>query len=149
MPHMLTPCARMGRQAAPQPLLPGHVLCGPCDGCTARAAEKLMFSACPGAGVRSRVRRSGHAWRVTALVLGGSLGFAHALLQALGAAVTAAIQFFLALDLLVSHVFPPDGASPDNVSSPFTLFSEQSPALQPAARPLHALQTKKTRKLFF
>ena len=112
MPHMLTPCARMGRQAAPQPLLPGHVLCGPCDGCTARAAEKLMFSACPGAGVRSRVRRSGHAWRVTALVLGGSLGFAHALLETLGAAMTAAIQFFLALDLLVSHDFLQHGRLP-------------------------------------
>ena len=94
-------------------------------------------------------RFAGRPGRPPTLVLGGSLGFAHALLQALGAAVTAAIQFFLALDLLVSHVFPPDGASPDNVSSPFTLFSEQSPALQPAARPLHALQTKKLENYFF
>lgn len=106
MPHMLTACAPRGRQAAPQSSLrPGRVF-------AARAAEKLMFSACPGAGVRSRVRRSGHAWRVTALVLGGSLGFAHALLETLGAAMTTAIQFFLALDLLVSHEFLQHGVFP-------------------------------------
>lgn len=42
-----------------------------------------------------------------ASVLGGSLGFVHTLLQTLGTTMTAAVQFFLALDLLVSHVFLP------------------------------------------
>ena len=108
--HGIRPEGTAGRAATPCAL--PRVLCRPCADRTARAAEKLMFSACPGAGVRSRVRRSGHAWRVTALVLGGSLGFAHALLETLGAAMTAAIQFFLALDLLVSHEFLQHGVFP-------------------------------------
>ena len=37
------------------------------------------------------------------LGLGRSLGFTHALLQALCAAMTATIQFFLTFDFLVSH----------------------------------------------
>ena len=37
----------------------------------------------------------------------GGLGFAHALLQTLGTAVTTAGQFFLAFDFLVSHVSLP------------------------------------------
>ena len=38
------------------------------------------------------------------LGLGRSLGFTHALLQALCAAMTATVQFFLTFDLFVSHV---------------------------------------------
>ena len=38
------------------------------------------------------------------LGLGCSLGFTHALLQALGTALTATIKFFFTFDFLVSHI---------------------------------------------
>ena len=50
------------------------------------------------------LKRHGPAGPSKNLSLGGSLGFTHALLQALSATMTATGQFFLTFDLFVSHV---------------------------------------------
>lgn len=51
------------------------------------------------------LKRHGPAGLIKNLSLGSSLGFTHALLQALSATMTATGQFFLTFDLFVSHVF--------------------------------------------
>ena len=49
-------------------------------------------------------KRHGPAGLIKNLSLGSSLGFTHALLQALSATMTATGKFFLTFDLFVSHV---------------------------------------------